>query len=64
MDRMARNCPRTEQNVNKSSAPARFVPVVGIATQHGVIVLVPESTQNTATVIPGIYTVYKQMPMC
>ena len=64
MDHMVRNCPRTEQNVNKSSALARFVPMVGIANQDRVITLIPESAQNIVTVIPGIYTVYKRMLMC
>ena len=64
MDHTARNCPRIERNVNDSSALAKSVPVVGIATQDGVITLIPESTQNVVTIIPGIYTVYKQMPMC
>ena len=64
MDHMVRNCPRTEQNVNKSSVSARFLPMVGIANQERVITLIPESAQNAATVIPGIYTVYKLMLMC
>ena len=63
MDSMVKNCPRTEQNVSKSSASARFVPVVGITTQDRVIAFIPESAQNTANAIPGIYTVYEQMLM-
>ena len=59
MDHTARNCPRIERNVHESSALAKSVPVVGIATQDGVITLIPESTQNVVTIIPGIYTVYK-----
>ena len=59
MDHLVRNCPRNERNVNRFFASVGFVPMVGIANQDRVIALVPESTQNTATAIPGIYTVYK-----
>ena len=64
MDHTVRNCPRIERNVNESSASAKSVPVVGIATQDGVIALIPESTQNTVIVIPSIFIVYERMLMC
>ncbi|KAF5931532.1 hypothetical protein HYC85_027703 [Camellia sinensis] len=54
MDHTARNCPRIERSVNESSALAKSVPVVGIATQDGVITLIPESTQNVVTIIPDM----------